>query len=80
MPSCVLANSEGFLAVVSTDVSACTGYVIVTASDYEYMMGFTEVTSIEATAAFSGAFSLVFVSGFAMTYIVKLAIRLIKLA
>lgn len=79
MPKCALANENGFLALVDTSVESCTGIIVITASDYEYLMGFTEVSAIEATAAFSGAFSLVFVSGFAMSYAIKMVIKLVKI-
>lgn len=79
MPKCALPNDNGFLALVETSVESCSGVIVITASDYEYLMGFTQVTAIEATVAFSGAFSLVFVSGFAMSYVVKMAIKLIKI-
>ncbi|MGR5558153.1 single-stranded DNA-binding protein [Vibrio fortis] len=79
MPKCALPNDNGFLALVETSVESCSGVIVITASDYEYLMGFTQVTAIEATVAFSGAFSLVFVSGFAMSYVVKMAIKLIRL-
>ncbi|WP_434998673.1 single-stranded DNA-binding protein [Vibrio scophthalmi] len=79
MPSCVMANAQGFLAVVSTDIAQCTGFIVVTPAEYEYVMGYTQITAIEATAAFSGAYSLVFVSGFLTTYVVKVAIKLVKL-
>lgn len=79
MPKCALPNEDGFLALVDTSVESCTGVIVITASDYDYLMGFTQVTPIEATAAFSGAFSLVFVSGFAMSYAIKMVIKLIKI-
>ncbi|KAB0289282.1 single-stranded DNA-binding protein [Vibrio fortis] len=79
MPKCALPNDNGFLALVETSVESCSGVIVITASDYEYLMGFTQVTAIEATAAFGGAFSLVFVSGFAITYAVKMAVKLIKI-
>ncbi|MCX2759902.1 single-stranded DNA-binding protein [Vibrio sp. Sgm 22] len=79
MPKCALANENGFLALVDTSVESCTGVIVITASDYEYLMGFTQVSAIEATAVFSGAFSLVFVSGFAMSYAIKMAIKLVKI-
>lgn len=79
MPQCAVPNENGFLAVVDTAIESCGGVVVITADDYQYLMGFTEVTAIEATAVFGGAFSLVFVSGFAMSYAVKMAIKLIKI-
>ena len=79
MPKCALPNENGFLALVDTSVESCTGVIVITASDYEYLMGFTQVSSIEATAVFGGAFSLVFVSGFAMSYAIKMVIKLIKI-
>lgn len=79
MPSCALANPDGFLAIVPVDASSCTGYIIMNASEYQYLMSYTEITALEASAAFSGAYSLVFVSGFALTYVVKLATKLINL-
>ncbi|OED70985.1 hypothetical protein [Vibrio crassostreae] len=79
MPKCALPNENGFLALVDTSVESCTGVIVITASDYEYLMGFTQVSAIEATAVFSGAFSLVFVSGFAMSYAIKMVIKLVKI-
>lgn len=80
MPVCAIPNSDGFLAVVpELDVSSCSGYVMLTAQEYDYFMAYTQVTSTEMAKYFVGGFSLVFVFGFLSTYGIKAAIKLIKL-
>ncbi|RIZ55155.1 single-stranded DNA-binding protein [Vibrio sp. PID23_8] len=81
MPTCVMPNAQGFLAVVA-DMSqtACDGgFVAITAAEYDYMMSYTQITSIEATSYFSGGFAAVFVAGFASTYAIKIALKLVNI-
>ena len=40
MPVCAMPNSDGFLAVVpELEVSSCTGYVMMSAEEYDFRYG-----------------------------------------
>jgi|TARA_Y100000588_G_C14207886_1_gene905401 hypothetical protein len=80
MPVCALPNADGFLAVVpELDVTDCAGYVMMSASDYQYFMAYTQITATEIATYFAGGFALVFVFGFLQTYAIKAALRVIRL-
>ncbi|ELE6596799.1 single-stranded DNA-binding protein [Vibrio parahaemolyticus] len=80
MPVCALPNADGFLAVLpEIDTTSCSGYVMVTAQEYGALMDFTQVTGSEATQMFGLGFSLVFFGGFISTYVINVALRLIRL-
>ncbi|WP_140301388.1 single-stranded DNA-binding protein, partial [Vibrio parahaemolyticus] len=73
-------NADGFLAVVpDIEAASCSGYVMVTAQEYDTLMSYTQLTPGEISQAFGLGFTLVFVGGYLSTYAIKMAIRLIKL-
>ncbi|OBT16570.1 single-stranded DNA-binding protein [Vibrio tasmaniensis] len=80
MPVCAMPNSDGFLAVVpELEVTSCSGYVMVSAEEYDFVMAYTQITSSEMATYFAGGFALVFVFGFLQTYGIKAALKVIRL-
>ncbi|MDK9765127.1 single-stranded DNA-binding protein [Vibrio sp. D420a] len=80
MPVCAIPNADGFIAAVpELEVSTCSGFVMMSADEYQYVMAYTQITSTEMATYFAGGFALVFVFGFLQTYAVKAALRVIRL-
>ncbi|EJG1656755.1 single-stranded DNA-binding protein, partial [Vibrio parahaemolyticus] len=53
MPVCALPNADGFLAVVpDIEAASCSGYVMVTAQEYDTLMSYTQLTPGEISQAF----------------------------
>lgn len=80
MPVCAMPNSDGFLAVVTElEVTSCSGYVMMSSEEYDFVMAYTQITSSEMATYFAGGFALVFVFGFLQTYGIKAALKVIRL-
>lgn len=63
MPVCALPNADGFLAVVpDIEAASCSGYVMVTAQEYDTLMSYTQLTPGEISQAFGLGFTLVFLN------------------
>jgi hypothetical protein len=82
MVMCLIQDSEGYLLLDgATSLENCpdTSFIVLQKSDYVQFLNYSEITAGEITEAFGFGFAAVFVTGWASTYGVKIALKLISL-
>lgn len=83
MAMCLVQDLDGYLILdESTTLENCgdTSFIVLQKSDYTEFLNFSHVTAGEITEAFGFGFAAVFVTGWASTYAVRMALKLIRMA
>jgi hypothetical protein len=78
MAQCVNSNPEGFIVLQAQSVDECTGYILVSPTEYSLAVQSIEITSSELLEVFGIVFGWVILLG-AISYYVKVATKLIKI-
>lgn len=82
MVMCLIQDSEGYLLLDgATSLENCpdTSFIVLQKSDYVQFLNYSEITAGEITEAFGFGFTAVLFVGWASTYAVKIALKLIRL-
>lgn len=75
---CVLISEQGFLYTSPEPVSECTGYVVISHSNYASLLADNSITAADLTTSFGYGFAAVIVWGYFAAYPVGIAKRLIQ--
>lgn len=76
MSQCVVFNTDGTLTQSTQSVSDCTGYILISPTEYDLMVQTVEITPAEILAVFGIVFGWVVFLGY-LSYQVKIGKRTI---
>ena len=82
MVMCLVQDSNGYLFLdESTTLENCgeSAFIVLQKSDYQEFLNYSNLTAGEITEAFGFGFAAVLVTGWASTYCVRIALKLIRL-
>lgn len=79
MAQCVGFNSDGFLMQSAQSVDSCTGYILVSPTEYNLAIQSIEIDPLEVLQVFGIVFGWVIFLG-ALSYKVKVSKGLVKMA
>ena len=79
MANCVIINSQKLLQVTSDSLDACSDYILLSKQDYLFWFDALNVTLTDIGSAISFGIFIVFGMGYLKTYVVSVALKLIRM-
>ena len=79
MSQCVVFNTDGTLIQSTQSVTDCTGYILISPTEYDLMVQSVEIDPLEIATVFGIVFGWVVLLGY-LSYQVKVANKTIDLA
>lgn len=79
MANCVIINSQKLLQVTSDSLDDCSDYILLSKQDYLFWFDALNVTLTDIGSAISFGIFIVFGMGYLKTYVVSVALKLIRM-